>query len=131
MQETTTRNAAKFRGEILQKIYRIWLIRRLLPVLAGEVILLALVLYLIGRMVFVQRVIENALNVLFLHPPQIIGFLTTMFAKAPLLTKILRVAIIVLLALILRHLTQGILRLILIKGNYFSRVKTADEVRID
>lgn len=114
---------SKFRGEILNKVYRVWLFRKLLPVLLGEVFVLSGVLYFLGRTVFIQRVMDNALNVLFLSPPEIIPFFADAFSGASFTTKILSIAVIVFLALVIRHLTQGFLRLILVRDNYFSKIK--------
>lgn len=114
----------QFKGQVLNKVYRVWLLRKLLPVLVLEVVILAAVLYVLGRTVFIQRVFENALNVLFINPSQIAGFVVDAFARAPLLTQILSIGLAILLAFLIRHLTQGALRLILVKENYFSRIRT-------
>lgn len=111
------------RGQVLKQIYRVWLFRRLLPVLISEVILLSGVLYVLGRTVFVERIMENALNVLFLSPGKIIPFAVSAFLHAPLVAKILSFGVIVLLALVLRHITQGMLRLLLVRENYFSKIR--------
>ena len=112
----------RFRGEILRQIYRIWLFRRLVPVLAAEVVIIALVLYGLGRMVFVQRVAENALSVFFRDPSAIFQFGLAAFVNAPVLTKLFILGFLVIAALIVRGITQGILRLILVRQNYFSRI---------
>lgn len=122
--ETSTANISqKVRGHVLQKVYRVWLFRKLLPVLLLEVAVLAAVLYGLGRVVFIQRVLENGLNVLFLNPSAIFSFLADMFLKAPLLAKTLGVGVLVLVALVIRHITQGMLRLILVRENFFGKVK--------
>lgn len=119
---TSTLIQSRFRGEVLNKVYRVWLFRKLLPVLIGEILVLSGVLYFLGRTVFIQRVMENALNVLFLNPPEIIPFFADAFSGASLIIKIFSIAVIVFLALVIRHLTQGILRLILVRDNYFSKI---------
>lgn len=113
----------KFKGELLNQIYRVWLFRKLVPVLVAEIVVLSIVLYYLGRAVFVQRVFENALKVLFANPPQIISFLVATFLNTGTAVRILAGVIIVLLALLVRHLTQGLLRLILVREDYFSRAK--------
>ena len=120
---TTVTTQSKFRGEVLNKVYRVWLFRKLLPVLLAEVLVLTLVLYFLGRTVFIQRVIENALNVFFLDPPQIVAFGVDAFSGATFLTKIFSITVMVFLALLVRHLTQGFLRLILVKESYFAKIK--------
>ncbi len=114
--------AAQFKGQILNRVYRVWLWRKLAPVFITEIILLTAVLFFIGRTIFVQRVIENALTVFFLNPGRIFGFIASAFANAPFAIQILGIVFLVLLAFVLRHLTQGILRLILVRENYFARV---------
>lgn len=113
--------SAKFNGQILQNVYRVWLFRKLAPVLIGEIILLSFVLYGIGQLVFVERVITNGLNVLFLHPAGIMSFGWDAFLHADTLTRSLTILIAVLAALVIRHVTQGMLRLILVRQNYFGK----------
>ena len=110
-----------FRGQVLKQIYRVWLFRRLLPVLVLEIVVLSILFFQLSKVVFIQRVIENGLNVLFLDPPQIIAFIVDMFVSASWLTKVLGFAIIAFIALIVRHITQGMLRLFLVRQNYFAK----------
>ncbi|MBI3442401.1 MAG: hypothetical protein HY007_01400 [Candidatus Sungbacteria bacterium] len=112
-----------YNGQILQSVYRVWLFRKLLPVLIGETTLLSLVLYGIGRLVFIERVIDNGLNVFFLHPAGIFSFGFEAFVHATGLTKLLTVIIVILAALVIRHITQGMLRLILVRQNYFGTIR--------
>lgn len=120
--ETQTMYSAKIKGQILRQVYRVWLFRKLLPVVAGEIVLLSVVLYGLSRAVFIQRVFENALNVFFVNPSGIGLFVFSMFAQAPLATQVLGFGVLLLLAFIIRHLTQGMLRLFLVRENYFSRI---------
>lgn len=120
---TDIRSVPRFRGQVLNRVYRVWLFRRLAPVLVLEVAALALLLYQITRTVFVQRVVENALNVFFANPSAVVGFFYSAFANARPLTQVVAVAILAALALLIRHLTQGILRFILVRENYFASVK--------
>ncbi|OGZ95077.1 MAG: hypothetical protein A2847_01360 [Candidatus Sungbacteria bacterium RIFCSPHIGHO2_01_FULL_50_25] len=112
-----------FRGQILRQVYRVWLVRKFLPVLIGEIIVLSLLLYQAGRIVFVQRILENAFNVLFNNPEGIVNFGVTAFSNAPTSTKLFALAVTVFLALIIRRLTQGVLRLILVRENYFGKTE--------
>jgi hypothetical protein len=116
-----SRTTIRLNGQVLRGVYRVWLFRKLLPVLVGETILLSLLLYGIGHLVFVRRVIENGVNIFFLSPPKIISFLFAAFVHAQGLTQLLAVVILVLIALLIRHITQGMLRLILVRQNYFGQ----------
>ena len=118
-----TTTSLKLRGQVLRQVYRVWLFRKLLPVVVGEVLVLVLILYQLGQAVFFQRILENALNVFFASPSRIISFGVSAFVQAPWLTRILGAGSLILLALLLRHITQGILRLILVRENYFSKIR--------
>ncbi len=114
--------SSKFNGQILQSVYRVWLFRKLLPALIGEIMLLSLLLYGIGQIIFVERVIANGLNVFFLHPLGIFSFGLDAFSQATGQIKLLTVVVVVLTALIIRHATQGMLRFILVRQNYFGQI---------
>ena len=114
---------SRIKGQILRQVYRVWLFRKLLPVVILEVMVLAVILYQLGQAVFMQRILENALGVLFSNPGQIFSFVISAFVGAPLATKLLGFAVLAFIALLIRHLTQGILRLILVRENYFSRIQ--------
>ena len=109
----------KFRGEILRQVYRVWLVRRFLPAFVIEIAVLSAILYKFAKLVFIQRVVENATNVAVTNPSGILQFFISAFSNAPAATKLAGLGIIILAALLLRHLTQGILRFILVKQNYF------------
>lgn len=111
-----------FRGEILRQIYRVWLFRKFLPVLLVEVAVFSLIFYQLGQTVFVRRIAENAVNVFFSNPSGIISFFVTAFFHASRVTQFLSVAVVVLLALLIRHVTQGMLRFVLVRQNYFSKI---------
>jgi len=113
----------RFKGEILNKIYRIWLLRKFAPVVAAEIVILALLLYQLGKSIFVQQVIENGLSIFFANPPKLIAFFVSSFTHASMGTRLLAIGLIIVLALLIRHLTQGILRLILVRERYFERLK--------
>ena len=113
----------RFRGEILNRVYRVWLFRRLAPVVVAEVAALVLLLWRLARLIFLRRVAENALNVFSAHPYGLIAFFVSAFEHASLATQIVLVAALVALAFLIRHVTQGILRFILVRENYFSRVR--------
>ena len=111
-----------FRGETLRRIYRVWLFRKLAPVLAAEVVVISLLLYGFSKLIFVERVLQNGLNVFFQNPPGIFPFAVSAFFHAPAGTKIVIAGLGAVAALLIRLITQGILRFILVKENYFSRV---------
>lgn len=113
----------RFRGETLNRIYRIWLFRKLVPVLIAEVLIFGVFLYGFTRLVFITRVIENMLNVFSQNPSEIFPFTVAAFSHAPMATKFVVIGVILLAALLIRLITQGALRFILVRENYFSRIQ--------
>lgn len=123
---TATNNmtlSPRLRGEVLRQIYRVWLLRKFFPVLVLEIAVTTAVLYQLARFVFFQRVAENAMNVFFSNPSGIPGFFTSAFFNTTPATKMLVISFAVLLAVLVRHLTQGLLRFILVRQNYFGRIE--------
>ena len=114
--------APRFRGEILKRIYRVWLFRTFLPVLVIEVAVFSFVLYELAKAVFFQRIIENSMHVFFQNPPHIFSFFVSAFIDARFGTKVLIIVVLVAVALIIRQLTQGLLRFILVRQNYFGKI---------
>ena len=112
----------RFRGEVLKRIYRVWLVRTFLPVLVIEVALFSFVLYQLAKAIFFQRILENAMSVFFQNPPHVFSFFLWAFVDARFATKILVIAVVAALALIIRQLTQGLLRFILVRQNYFGKI---------
>ena len=120
---TETMNVApRFHGQVLNRIYRVWLFRKFLPVLLGEVVVLSVVFYELAKLIFLQRIAENAMNVFFQNPSHIFSFFVWAFVDARFGIKVLVVAIVVAIALVIRQVTQGLLRYILIRQNYFAKV---------
>ena len=112
----------RFRGELLKKIYRVWLVRTFLPVLLIEVAVFSFILYELAKAVFFQRILENAMSVFFQNPPHVFSFFLWAFVDARFATKVLVIAVIVALVLVIRQLTQGLLRFILVRQNYFGKI---------
>ncbi|MEK7082243.1 MAG: hypothetical protein AAB915_01015 [Patescibacteria group bacterium] len=112
-----------FRGTVLKQIYRVWLWRRFVPVLVAEVAVLSFVLYALARLIFVERVLQNGLAVIFTRPEGIGSFLIRGFLQASAPTQVLTAGTVLVAALLIRHITQGILRFILVKENYFGKAQ--------
>ena len=115
-------DTTKFRGKILNKVYRVWLVRKFLPIFLIEIIVFSIIIYKFSRLVFVEKVLENFFRIFFQNPSGGLTFLSTAFSQTTTLTKLLTVAVVILVALLLRMLTQGFLRLILVRKNYFGKV---------
>lgn len=114
--------SARFRGDVLRRIYRVWLFRKLVPILFLEIAALSALLYGLGRLIFVERVFANAVTVFFREPSGVISFIVSAFLHASVAAQFFTVALVVLAALLIRLITQGMLRFILVRENYFSRI---------
>ena len=113
----------RFRGDVLRKIYRVWFVRRLVPILLIEIAVLSALLYGLAHIVFVERIFANAITVLFREPSGIASFAVSAFLHAPVAAKLFTVALVVLVALLIRLITQGKLRFILLRENYFGTIE--------
>ena len=111
----------KFRGQVLNKVYRVWLLRKFLPIFLIEIVILSAALYQFSRLVFIEKVLGNFFRIFFQDPSGSLVFVFSSFGKTPTVTKVLTVAVVILAALLLRMLTQGVLRLILVRKNYFGK----------
>ena len=65
----------RYRGQVLNQVYRVWLFRKLMPVLAIEILAVAGLIYGLARSVFAvfrtgcaQRESDSRVNVLRLRP---------------------------------------------------------------
>ena len=114
--------APRFKGHILKQVYRVWLWRKFLPVLVAEVTVMSFILYALARFVFVERVLDNGFRVAFARPEGILSFLVSGFLHASVTAQVLTSGVVLLAALLIRHITQGILRFILVRENYFGKV---------
>lgn len=115
--------APRLHGQVLNRVYRVWLWRKLAPMLVIETAILTFVFIRLANLVFMQRVMENATTVLFASPSGIVSFLVSAFATASRLEQFLAVGFVILGVLFVRHLTQGILRWILVRANYFGNAE--------
>ena len=112
-----------FQGQVLRRVYRVWLVRKFIPILVLEITALSIVIYQIARAVFVERFMQNAMRVFFAEPEGIGKFFVRAFLETEWITKVLSILLAVMIALVIRHITQGMLRLLLVRKNYFASVR--------
>jgi len=113
----------RFRGEILRRVWRVWLLRRFLPVLAVEVVGLTLFAYWLAHAVFVRRIIENALNVFFDNPAKVIEFIIFAFLYASIAVKALVFVVLVILTLLVWKTGKAVVRYAMLKEHYFGKAE--------
>lgn len=92
-----------------------------MPIFLIEIVVLSVIIYQFSRLVFVEKVLENFFRILLQNPYGSLTFLSSAFGQTTTINKVLTVAVVILVALLLRMLTQGILRFILVRKNYFGR----------
>src|SRR3989344_6596496 len=119
--EPVPESSAPMRGQVLKKIYRVWFFRRFLPGVVIELAVVISFLYVLSRVVFIQRVVENALRVVFDNPGAIINFVLFAFWHEPLATKALSFTVLIVVSYLVYKIFQGIIRFILVKENYFGK----------
>ena len=66
-----------------------WLVKRILPLLILELVFLILALFLLGKLVFVQKVFENAFLSSAQNPITVAIYLLKAFMSSSLLKKII------------------------------------------
>ena len=97
----------RLRARIKSRIFNIWFLKYELPLLLGEIILVCVAVYGIGRFVFVERVVSNAFLITLGSPWKLFLFFFDAFLATSLWTK---AAVILLLAaglLILRDVNKS------------------------
>jgi len=92
------------KNKIAWKIYFIWLFKRVLPLFVLEVILLILVLFFLGKLVFVQKVFENAFLASAQNPISLAVYMFGAFWKTSILKKLTILGILSLGVLFMRDI---------------------------
>ncbi len=72
----------------MARVYGIWFLRRVLPVVIFEILFIALAINLFAESVFIARVIENAAGVIADSPVELFSFLWAAFWNSRLEVKL-------------------------------------------
>jgi len=108
----------------MRRVYGIWFLRRVVPVMAAEVLVLVLMVNLFANQVFVEEVLANTLSASVGNPTLAVGYLASAFATTGSDTQ----GVIVLLFLagifMLRDLKRAVVSYAVMKRNLpaFGRV---------
>ncbi len=73
---------------IMTRVYGIWFLRRVLPVVIFEILFIALAINLFAESVFIARVLENAAGVVKGSPVELFSFLWSAFWNSRLEVKL-------------------------------------------
>jgi hypothetical protein len=77
------------KNKIAWKVYFIWLFKRIIPLFILEIIFLVLVFYFLGKVVFVQKVFENAFMFSAQNPIMVASYMLKAFLSTSLIKKII------------------------------------------
>lgn len=100
---------------IMKRVFRFWLLRSVVPILIGELIVIALAVYLFANLIFVGQVIDNALNAALGNPWKLVVYLWNAFLGTRLEVQVIIIALLAAAALTLRDLNRGLISYILMK----------------
>lgn len=96
------------KNKIAWKIYFIWLFKRIIPLFVLELVLLVLVLWIFGRLVFVQQIFNNAFLASAQNPIRLASYMLDAFAATSWLKKIVIVFFLGFGVLIMRDIGRAI-----------------------
>jgi len=90
------------KSKILWKVYTAWFLKRILPLVVLEVLVIVGALYALAQFVFVEQVVSNAFSNSASNPWRLVVFLSYAFLSTHWFTKIAIVLFLGLGALLLR-----------------------------
>lgn len=96
------------KNKIAWKVYFIWLFKRVIPLFALEIVLIVLVLWFLGRLVFVQQVFTNAFLASSQNPFHLALYMFDAFVATSLFKKIVIVFFLGFGVLIMRDIGRAI-----------------------
>jgi len=96
------------KNKIVWKIYFVWLFKRIIPLFILELVLLTFVLYFLGKLVFVQKVFENALLASMQNPILLASYMFRAFGSTSLIKQIIIVVILGMGILFMRDMGRAI-----------------------
>jgi len=95
------------KNKVAWKIYFVWLFKRIIPLFILEIVLLILVFYFLGRLVFVQRVFENAFLSSLQNPFLVASYMFKAFFSTTLIKKMIIVGLLGLGVLFMRDIGRA------------------------
>ncbi len=82
------------KNKIAWKVYFIWLFKRIIPLFVFELVILVLALFFLGKLVFVQKVFENAFLASAQNPLVVAIYMFRAFWTTSILKKIVILALL-------------------------------------
>jgi hypothetical protein len=100
---------------VMRRVYGIWFMRSVLPVLALEVGILVVGIGMIGSIVFVEKVIANALTISVGNPVKFLSYSITAFMSTTALTQAILILLVVGGVFLLRDIYRSTVSYTLLK----------------
>jgi len=92
------------KNKIVWKVYLVWLFKRIIPLFILEIAFLILVLFFLGKLVFVQKVFENAFLISAQNPLTVAVYMFGAFWQTSILKKVIVLAFLGLGVLFMRDI---------------------------
>lgn len=64
----------KIQNQVMKKVYAVWFLRRVLPYVAAEVLVLGVFLYLVGEYTFVRVIADNLTRIMLSAPTALLPY---------------------------------------------------------
>ncbi len=101
-------NITLLKNRILWKVYLVWFVKKILPLIIFELLILTFAGYVLAKYIFVERVVGNTLIIAANHPWSLFYYLIYAFIKTSFLNKAGIIVVLSLGALLLRDIGRVI-----------------------
>ena len=99
----------KLRLRIMKRIFGIWLLRHTFPLLVFELVVLFVTLSFFAKLIFVEKVVANALTAALGNPLKLFLYLISAFLGTALFTQIVILTVAAAIILILRDINRSLI----------------------
>lgn len=106
---------ANLKFRIMKRIFGLWFLRSMVPLLIVEIVGIMLGIYLFAKLIFVNAVISNTLNAALGNPFKMIAYLWEAFLGTRGEVKALLITMGLTGLLLLRDLNRGLISYILLR----------------
>lgn len=115
---------AKIKAQIMKRIFRVWFVRSMVPLLALELLLILLGVYFFSRLVFVSEVFQNTVTASFGHPLRALTYLWGAFLATQSATQVIIIISLAIIIFLLWHINRSIFSYVLTRRTgFFDTVK--------
>lgn len=105
------------RNRIMKRIFGIWFLRHTMPLVILELIGLFVALSFFARLVFVEKVVSNALTAAVGNPFKLFTYLVSAFLGSEFTTQAVIVILLAVVILVLRDLNRSLIAYLVMKRN--------------